>query len=167
MSVMAHGSEDPAPSHRVHGWNQVVHLDWSSGNIFVRQIHPSHTCSHGPCFTVGDFGFALIVPNRPKAKAALRLGHLRFSWHNTLNPRLPVSRCQDLWCNLFLLIVNLGRKRASIRRYRSDSEQTPPSSATFPTRQMSSSWPKYGEIILAVKRSGGLVSCGTCRTISH
>lgn len=97
MSVMAYGSEDPAPSHRVHGWNQIVHLDWSAPNIFVRQNHPSHTCSHGPCFTVGDFGFALIVPNRPEAKKAFRLRHLKFGWHKILNPRLPVSRCHDLW----------------------------------------------------------------------
>ncbi|KAL2285329.1 hypothetical protein FJTKL_08268 [Diaporthe vaccinii] len=36
MSVMAYGSEDPAPTHRVHGWNQIVHLDWSEANIFTQ-----------------------------------------------------------------------------------------------------------------------------------
>lgn len=96
MSVMAYGSEDPAPTHRVHGWNQIVHLDWSEANIFVRQNPPSHTCSHGPCFVVGDFGFALIVPNRPKTRRAFREGHLRLDWHKNLNPQLPVSRCHDL-----------------------------------------------------------------------
>lgn len=96
MSVMAYGSEDPAPTHRVHGWNQIVHLDWSEANIFVRQNPPSHTCSHGPCFVVGDFGFALIVPNRPKARTAFRRGHLRLDWHKNLNPQLPVSRCNNL-----------------------------------------------------------------------
>lgn len=96
LSVMAYGSEDPAPTHRVHGWNQIVHLDWSEANIFVRKNPPSHTCSHGPCFVVGDFGFALIVPNRPKARQAFRRGHLRLDWHKTLNPLLPVSRCHEL-----------------------------------------------------------------------
>lgn len=96
ISVMAYGSEDPAPTHRVHGWNQIVHLDWSAANIFVRRDLPSHTCSHGPCFMAGDFGFALVVPNRPKAKAAFRLGHLNLGWHNMLNGRLPVSCCHDL-----------------------------------------------------------------------
>lgn len=99
LSVMAYGSEDPAPSHRVHGWNQIVHLDWSTENIFVRLDSPSHTCSHGVCFMVGDFGFALVVPNSPKARAAFRLEHLKLDWHkeiNVLNERMPVSCCHDL-----------------------------------------------------------------------
>lgn len=95
MSVMAYGSEDPAPSHRVHGWNQIVHLDWSQANIFVRKNTPSHTCSHSPCFVVGDFGFAVIVPNRPKARKEFRSEHLRLAWHRNLNPGLPVSCCHD------------------------------------------------------------------------
>jgi hypothetical protein len=98
MSVMAYGSEDPAPSHRVHGWNQIVHLDWSKDNIFVRTDSPSHTCSHGPCFMAGDFRFALIVPNKPKARAEFRLGHLKLGWHSILNERLPVSSCHDFLC---------------------------------------------------------------------
>lgn len=96
MSAMAYGSEDPAPSHRVHGWNQIVHLDWSEANIFVRQNYAPHTCSHSPCFVVGDFGFALIVPNRPKARDEFRRGHLKLDWHKNLNPMLPVSRCHRL-----------------------------------------------------------------------
>lgn len=96
MSVMAYGSEDPAPSHRVHGWNQIVHLDWSEANIFVQRNSPSHTCSHGPCFVVGDFGFALIVPNRPKERREFRTEHLILDWHQNLNPQLPVSRCHDV-----------------------------------------------------------------------
>lgn len=96
ISVMTYGSEDPAPTHRVHGWNQIVHLDWSAANIFVRREDPSHTCSHGPCFMAGDFGFALIVPNRPKARAAFRLGHLELGWHKDLNETLPVSCCHLL-----------------------------------------------------------------------
>lgn len=96
MSAMAYGSEDPAPSHRVHGWNQIVHLDWSEANIFVRQNYAPHTCSHSPCFVVGDFGFALIVPNRPKARDEFRRGHLKLDWHKNLNPMLPVSRCHHL-----------------------------------------------------------------------
>lgn len=96
ISVMAYGSEDPAPTHRVHGWNQIVHLDWSVNNIFVRRENPSHTCSHGTCFMAGDFGFALVVPNRPKARAAFRLEHLKLGWHMRLNAILPVSCCHDL-----------------------------------------------------------------------
>ena len=96
ISVMAYGSEDPAPSHRVHGWNQIVHLDWSRENIFVLEDPLWHTCSHGPCFMVGDFGFALIVPNKPRARAAFRSEHLKFGWHKILNETLPVSRCYDL-----------------------------------------------------------------------
>jgi hypothetical protein len=95
LSVMAYGSEDPAPSHRVHGWNQIVHLDWSRDNIFVRLDSQSHTCSHGPYFNAGDFGFALVVPNSPKARAAFRREHLKFGWQKILNPRTPVSRCHE------------------------------------------------------------------------
>lgn len=94
LSVMAYGSEDPAPSHRVHGWNEIVHFDWSERNIFVRQDSPSHTCSHDTCFMVGDFGFSIIVPSSAKAKAAFRLGHLKLGWQKELADRLPVSCCR-------------------------------------------------------------------------
>ncbi|KAK2598578.1 hypothetical protein N8I77_011978 [Diaporthe amygdali] len=89
MSAMAYGSEDPAPSHRVHGWNQIVHLDWSAANIFVRRSSLSHTCSHGPCFMVGDFGFAVVVPNKRNARIAFRNEHLKLGWHKNLNSELP------------------------------------------------------------------------------
>lgn len=94
LSVMAYGSEDPAPSRRVHGWNEVVHLDWSERNIFVRLDSLSHTCAHGTCFMVGDFGFSLIVPSSPKAKAAFRLRHLELGWQKELAKNLPVG-CRD------------------------------------------------------------------------
>ncbi|KAI3395100.1 hypothetical protein diail_1780 [Diaporthe ilicicola] len=111
LSVMAYGSEDPAPSHRVHGWNQIVHLDWGAQNIFVQRDHPSHTCSHGPCFMVGDFGFALVVPNRAAAKAKFRLAQLQRGWHIGLNPQLPVSHRLNSWRVLSsFLIATLNRK---------------------------------------------------------
>ncbi|KAL1873021.1 hypothetical protein Daus18300_004162 [Diaporthe australafricana] len=89
LSVMAYGGEDPAPSHRVYGWNQIVHLDWSAANIFVQLNSPKHTCSHGPCFMVGDFGFALVVPNEAKPKDRFRRAQLQKVWHSVLNPELP------------------------------------------------------------------------------
>lgn len=96
LSVMAYGGEDPAPSHRVYGWNQIVHLDWSAANIFVQRNSPSHTCAHGPCFMVGDFGFALVVPNEAKAKDEFRKAQLQKGWHSVLNPQLPASHFPDV-----------------------------------------------------------------------
>ncbi|KAG8159901.1 hypothetical protein KVR01_010538 [Diaporthe batatas] len=92
LSVMAYGSEDPAPSHRVYGWNEIVNLDWSERNIFVRQDSPSHTCAHQTCFMIGDFGLCIIVPSSPKAKAAFRLEHLKLDWQKEAAERLPEAQ---------------------------------------------------------------------------
>lgn len=92
MSAMAYGSEDPALSHRVYGWNEIVHVDWTPPNIFVMDDCQGHTCAHVACYKVGDFGFAIILPYKPESRVLFRNGELRRPWYaNLCPPELPVS----------------------------------------------------------------------------
>lgn len=92
MSAMAYGSEDPAPSHRVYGWNEIVHVDWTPPNIFVVEDYHGHTCTHNVCYKVGDFGFAMILPYKPASRTRFRNGELKRPWYTNLCPQeLPVS----------------------------------------------------------------------------